>query len=156
MRGLPTGVMMYLGKEHPQLNLHLLQQLRLGAEVFLPLPWASVKCHAVTTGAVMCMAQGNGPVMIRALAGALPRPDVMNFRRCVTQVKVTAYNAAQPGYAGKIDTFCLSHAGPPADKAKHCYGMSSAEGVKMFCAPSHNSRDGATGASCSGWRAYIK
>lgn len=148
--------MMYLGKEHPQLNLHLLQQLRLGTEVFLPLFRASVKCHAVTTGAVMCMTKRDRPVVIRSLASALPCPDVMNFSRCVTQKKVTAYHAVQLGHAGKIDTFCLSHAGSPADKAKHRYRMSSAEGVKMFFAPSHNSRDGATGASCSGWRAYIK
>lgn len=95
MRGLPTGVMMYLGKEHPQLNLHLLQQLRLGTEVFLPLPRASVKGHAVTTGAVMCMTKGERPVVIRALACALPCPDVMNFRRCVAQAKITADHAAQ-------------------------------------------------------------
>lgn len=91
---------MYSGIENSQLELDLLQQLRLGTEVFLPLARASVVCHPVTTGAVVDMAKREGFVMVRALARALPRSDVMNLCRCIAQLQVTAYHAAQFGYAG--------------------------------------------------------
>ena len=104
------GSMVYLGKEHPQLELHLLQQLRLGTEVFLPLTLASVKCHTIAACPMMDMAKRKCFIVIRALAGTLPRSDVMNLCRCVAQLQVAAYHAPKLGYAGKIESFCLSHA----------------------------------------------
>lgn len=127
---------MYSGKEHPQLELNLLQQLRLGTEVYLPQARTSVKCHTVTAGAMMDMAKRKCFKVVRSLTGTLPRPDVMNLCWCVAQLQVATYHAAKVGYAGVIESFCLSHDGPPADKAKHRYRMNSIEKTKIFYTPS--------------------
>lgn len=141
---------MYSGIENPQLDLDLLQQLRLGTEVFLPLARACVVSNTIAAGSVVNMAKWKSFPIVCSLAGALPRSDVMDLCRCIAQLQVATNHAAQLGHAGKIFTFCLSHAGPPAEKAKHRYRMSSAEGVKMFYAPSESPVWRSMFARCSG------